>query len=350
MRLHERLVGQIRASGPLTIADYVLACLHDPHDGYYATRPALGAGGDFITAPLVSQIFGELIGLWILETIGILKLDGPVSLVEIGPGDGTLMADILRTLAIAPAVRSSLTVTLVETSSVLTRVQQDRLADAGLSITWISDLRDLPDELPTLIVANELLDCLPARQFQKTTRGWAERRVGLDADGRLTLGLAVAPGLTLDAPIGAVFEQSPAQAALGASLGSRIATQGGAALLIDYGRDQPGFGDTLQALKGHEKVDPLADPGTADLTQHADFPAVLAAASAEGAMTGPIRTQRDFLISLGIAARYAALCQSRPDQAQILTRQVERLIDPDQMGTLFKAACIYQSGPAPPGF
>ena len=207
-----------------------------------------------------------------------------------------------------------------------------------------------------ILIANELLDCLPARQFVRTERGWAERRVGLDADGALTFGLAPAPegfrppaGLTGIEP-GALREVSPAQEALGTEVGARIAQDGGGALFIDYGRDSPEPGDTLQALKAHQKVDRLATAGEADLTVHADFPAFAAAARAAGAATTHIIGQGDFLRALGIDLRAQALAKARPDQARIIARQHHRLTAPEEMGALFKVVCIYAPDLAPAGF
>jgi len=354
MSLRDRLAAQIRASGPISVAQYMSACLHDPDFGYYATRPALGEGGDFITAPLVSQMFGELIGLWAVETWARIGRPNPFRLVEMGPGDGTLMSDLLRAARLSPQFTEAADVWLVETSQPLRDRQRRALGD---HLSWAASLAETPAEAPMILIANELLDCLPARQFVRTERGWSERMVGADDQGNLHFGLA--PPLPADAPlpqlsgdetIGAVFEQSPAQAALGAELGRRIADDGGAALLIDYGRAAPGFGDTLQALKRHRKESPLASPGEADLTVHADFPAVLAAAQAQGAETPQILSQGEFLVRLGIGARAEALASSRPDLSDTIERQLERLVSPDEMGELFKVACIHSAGFTPPAF
>ncbi|MDO8911972.1 MAG: class I SAM-dependent methyltransferase [Phenylobacterium sp.] len=349
MGLRDRLIAQVRESGPMSVAQYMTACLHDPADGYYATRPALGADGDFITAPLVSQMFGELIGLWAVACWQAMGRPSPFRLVEIGPGDGTLMDDMLRAARLAPDFVAAADVWLVETSAPLKARQRQVLGDA---VTWAASLAEVPDEAPMILVANELLDCLPPRQFVRTDKRWAERVVGLNDAGGLAFGLAGAAigDLAPDAPAGSVLEQSPAQEALGSEIGARIAADGGAALLIDYGRDQPGFGDTLQALRRHVKESPLASPGAADLTVHADFPAVLAAAAREGAATAPILTQGEFLVRLGIGARAEALTAARPDRSEVIERQLERLVSPDQMGELFKAVCIHTPGLAPPGF
>ena len=347
MTLRDRLTAQIRASGPLTVAQYMNACLHDPEFGYYATRPALGAGGDFITAPLVSQMFGELIGLWAVESWNRLGRPSPFRLIEMGPGDGTLMSDLLRAARLSPEFTDAADVWLVEVSPPLRDRQRQVLGDR---ISWAGSLAEVPGDAPILLVANELLDCLPARQFMRTERGWAERMVGLDEAGDLAFGLAHTPPLPREGPVGAVLEQAPAQAALGVELATRIVADGGAALLIDYGRATPGFGDTLQALRKHQKESPLASPGEADLTVHADFPAVLAAAHAQGAGTAQILTHGEFLVRLGIGARAEALAAARPDRGDEIERQLERLVSPDQMGELFKVACIHTPGFVPPGF
>jgi NADH dehydrogenase [ubiquinone] 1 alpha subcomplex assembly factor 7 len=346
MSLKARLVAEIAADGPISVADYMTRCLHDPRDGYYATRPALGARGDFITAPLVSQMFGELIGLWLIEAWRGLGAPGRVVLAEAGPGDGTLMSDILRAARLAPAFLAAAELWLVETSAPLRALQAERLAEALPQ--WAASLAALPANAPLLLVANELLDCLPARQFQRTAAGWGERVVGLDERGELAFGLRPAPPLECEAPVGAVVERSPALEAFAAELAGRLVAQGGAALLIDYGRAAPGAGDTLQALAGHEKVDPLAAPGAADLTVHADFPAVLAAARAAGAQAAWL-SQGELLSRLGIETRAAALARAAPDRAPTIGRQYARLTAPDQMGELFKAAAIWTGAP-PPAF
>ncbi len=350
MPLLDRLRRQIAQIGPISVADYMEACLHDPQSGYYATRPALGEDGDFVTAPLVSQMFGELIGLWAVEVWRGMGAPERVILAEAGPGDGTLMADLLHAARLDPDFIAAAELWLVETSAPLRARQAVRLADAPLTPRWADSLDALP-AAPLILVANELLDCLGVRQFLRTPQGWAERRVGLSDAGGLAFGFAPAlrSGLPDDAPLGQVLEISAAQANFGAAVGRRIARDGGAALLLNSGRDAPGYGDTLQALVRHRKVDPLADPGGADLTVHADFPAVLAAARASGVETA-VTTQGQWLIRLGLDQRAAALSRAVPDQAEKIARQRARLADPAQMGDLFKAACVYSPGLSPPGF
>lgn len=346
MSLAQRLAAEIRQSGPLTMAQFMTACLHDPRDGYYATRPALGEAGDFITAPLISQMFGELLGVWAASTWQAMGSPQRFTLAEMGPGDGTLMSDLLRAARVLPGFLEAADVWLVETSQPLRALQQERLGEPP---HWAGSLDEVPAGQPLLLVANELLDCLPARQFVKTAAGWAEQVVGLAADGSLSLGRVPASAPVADAREGTVVEVSGAQSALGEALGERLARDGGAALLIDYGRDTPGFGDTLQALKRHEKVDPLACPGEADLTVWADFPAVMAAARKVGAEAA-ILTQAAFLARLGVGARAEALVRARPDKAATIGRQLQRLVGADEMGELFKACCLYSPGWTPPAF
>jgi SAM-dependent MidA family methyltransferase len=350
MSLKARLQAQISAFGPMSVAQYMGLCLHDPKDGYYAAHPKLGAEGDFLTAPLTSQMFGELLGLWTIAVWESLGRPKQLSLIEIGPGDGTLMSDLLRAARLAPKMVEGLEVTLVETSAPLTLTQQERLA--GAPIRWVTRLDEVTGDGPVILIANEVLDCLPARQFIRTATGWAERMVGLTDEGDLTFGLSPRPveGLFPKASQGAVLELSAAQEAMGAEIAVLIATRGGAGLLIDYGRDSEGFGDTLQALRSHQKYGPLDHPGLDDLTIHADFPAVLKAAQAEGVEVA-ITAQGAFLQRLGIVARAESLAKARPDQSAIIERQLERLIAPEQMGDLFKVAGLWSKDlPQPPGF
>ena len=345
MALKERLAREIALTGPMTVADYVTRCLHDPKDGYYATRPALGAQGDFITAPLVSQMFGELIGLWAVETWQRLGAPERFRFVEVGPGDGTLMADALRAARVAPGFLEACDLILIEPSGPLRAVQERRLGQADVSPRWARSLTQIDTDAPVILIANEVLDCLPARQFVRTEGGWAERRVGVTDEGGLTFGLVRISGGFDKPPYqvepGQVIEISEQQAAFGRDLGALVAETSGAALLIDYGRDRPGAGDTLQGLRRHAKVDVLAEPGEADLTQWADFPAVLEAAVRTGADVTGCVGQGTFLTRLGIGARAERLSSGRPKAGPVIARQLARLTAPDQMGELFKAAAIF---------
>ena len=345
MSLKDRLVRDIGESGPITVADYVTRCLHDPRDGYYATRPRLGPGGDFITAPLVSQMFGELIGLWAVETWRRLGAPDRFHLIEVGPGDGTLMSDALRAARVDPAFLQACDLVLIEPSGPLRAEQARALAHGDREPRWVRSLETFEPDSPVILIANEVLDCLPARQFVKTDDGWAERRVGVDEAGRLVFGHAPITDRFVKPPFevlpGQVVEVAGQQASFGAVCGALVKTHGGAALLIDYGRDRPEAGDTLQALIRHQKVDPLASPGEADVTMWADFPAVMDAALKAGADVTGCRGQGDFLKALGIEARAERLTAGRAEAAPVIARQLERLTGADQMGELFKACAVF---------
>jgi NADH dehydrogenase [ubiquinone] 1 alpha subcomplex assembly factor 7 len=335
----DRLRDMIALEGPITVERYMSLCLQH----YYATRDPLGAAGDFTTAPEISQMFGELIGLWMLEVWRSMGRPSPCRLIELGPGRGTLMADILRATRLLPDFQVAMSVHLVETSPALRERQQAVLAPFGLSIAWHDRLEDVPSG-PALVVANEFLDALPIRQFAATDRGWCERLVGIEGD-RLIFGLRAEPERSLKSPLrlGDILEWPAAAVALTKDLSRRLAHDTGAALLIDYGYCGPAFGDTLQALKSHAFVDPLAEPGEADLTTHVDFQRLAQAAVEENALVHGIATQADFLQALGIDARATVLKQrATPAQAaeieQALTRLTER--SPKAMGELFKVLAI----------
>ena len=345
MSLKNRLAREIALTGPMTVADYVTRCLHDPQDGYYATRPAIGATGDFITAPMVSQMFGELIGLWAIELWRRLGAPERVRLVEVGPGDGTLMADALRAARLDPDFLRAVDLILIEPSAPLREAQARMLADSDVHPRWVAALDRIETDAPVILVANEVLDCLPARQFVKTDDGWAERCVGVTDDGDLTFGLKKITGgfrrPAFDVAPGQTVEISEQQAVFGREIGTLVKAASGVALLIDYGRARPEAGDTLQALRRHHKVDPLESPGEADLTQWADFPTVLEAALHAGADVTGCLGQGEFLQLLGIAARADRLKQGRPDATPVIDRQLARLTDADQMGTLFKVCAVF---------
>jgi NADH dehydrogenase [ubiquinone] 1 alpha subcomplex assembly factor 7 len=349
--LRERLAARIRRSGPLRIDEYMRLCLHDPDEGYYATRPDLGAAGDFVTAPLVSQMFGELLGLWAAQVWLSIGAPTRVSLIELGPGLGVMMSDVLRAARRAPGFLDAAEIWLMETSAPLRARQAEALA--GLAAPrWAADLQATPQDVPAIVLANEFLDCLPIRQAVRTAEGWREQVVALAADGGLAFALGPPPpaGRALpDTPVGLVAEWSDEVEAAGAAIGERVRRTGGAALMIDYGRDAPGPGDTLQALRRHRKECPLARPGEADLTAHVDFPAFLTTARSAGA-SARITTQARFLEAMGVRTRAAALARARPDRAAAIGRQLERLIAPGEMGVLFKVAAVSAPGLVPPGF
>ncbi|KQT49272.1 ATP synthase subunit beta [Methylobacterium sp. Leaf456] len=333
--LHAILARTIRTDGPIGLDRYMALCLGHPVHGYYATRDPLGTKGDFVTAPEISQMFGELVGAWAAALLAGFSGPQKPCLLELGPGRGTLMSDALRALRAAGA---DFDLHLVETSPVLRALQAERLADARP--TFHDSVASLP-EAPLLVIANEFFDALPARQFVRTSRGWCERRVGLGEHGALAFGLVPEPDpqITAEAPEGAVLTVPSAALSAMRDLARRLVRDGGALLAIDYGHAVAGFGDTLQAVEGHAFADPLTRPGEADLTVHVDFSALARAAEAEGAaIHGPV-LQRDFLLALGLEARATRL-KARADasQAAAIDAAVARLTDPSPrgMGALFK--------------
>jgi len=329
----------IALEGPISVERYMSLCLRQ----YYATRDPLGAAGDFTTAPEISQMFGELIGLWMLEVWNGMGRPAPCRLVELGPGRGTLMADLLRATRLLPDFQAAATVHLVETSPALRQRQQAALAASGFSVEWHDRLEDVPSG-PTLLVANEFFDALPVRQFAATERGWCERLVGVDGEN-LIFGLRPEPEPALGKPLrlGDILEWPAASVEIMAPLAGRLAQDGGAALILDYGYWGPAFGDTLQALKDHHPVDPLGEPGEADLTTHVDFHRLAQAAVMQGARVYGIVTQGEFLQVLGIQARAEALkARATPAQAADIDRALARLTErgPTGMGELFKVLAV----------
>lgn len=331
----------------MSIARYMELCLGHPHYGYYMTRDPFGPTGDFITAPEISQMFGELVGIWCADTWLKMGSPSPCALVELGPGRGTLMADALRAIRKIPGMAEALSITLVETSPILRQAQHKALCKAGLDITWSESVSNLP-KMPLLLVANEFFDALPVHQFIRMDRGWHERLIGLDGTDRLCFALAPEPihGFDKSAPIGSVHEDARVSAAFITHLALHLKTYHGAALLVDYGHSQSGFGDTFQAVKAHEFVDPLAFPGEADLTTHVDFDAISQISRRSGvAISGPT-TQRDFLIALGLSERASKLAQGGSAAQKIAVKaQFDRLTDPSAtgMGQLFKVIALHHS-------
>jgi SAM-dependent MidA family methyltransferase len=348
--LAEKLAATIRAGGPITVADYMAACLGDPEYGYYANRPAFGAEGDFITAPEVSQMFGELIGVWCIAAWEAMGAPDRFGLVELGPGRGTLMTDLLRAVHIRPNFRLAAEIHLVETSPLLREAQARALRAVRATPEWHDRFSDVPDGTPLILVANEFFDALPVHQYVRTAEGWAERMVGLGAAGELAFGLMpIGPPRGLlaahrSAPVNAVWESSPAREALAAEIGERIAAHGGAALIVDYGYKGPALGDTLQAVKDHNFDPPLAHPGEADITAHVDFTA-LAMAAGPGAKAKPLLTQGGFLRALGLAARAERLADGKDAARRAeIAAAVDRLSAPGAMGSMFKVLCLAAPG------
>ncbi len=351
--LAEEIRERIRRDGPIGVDAYMELCLHHPAHGYYRWGRPIGAAGDFVTAPEVSQMFGELIGLWcaaVWQSMGQLQ---HVRLVELGPGRGTLLVDALRAVRTVPAFRDAIDLHLVESSQSLRAEQATLLADAHP--TWHEGFETVPPG-PVLVIANEFFDALPIRQFERVGNAWQERVVTL-APSSQALRFAAADSVPVEAglgcaPSGAIVERAPAREALAGALAERIAADGGASLIIDYGHERPGFGDTLQAMKRHSRHDALDEPGSADLTAHVDFSTLASAARREGAnVFGPVPQGR-FLKALGIEARAARLRQNASaDQAADIDAALRRLTGAHGMGELFKAlALAHPALDTPPGF
>jgi SAM-dependent MidA family methyltransferase len=346
----------ISEEGPISLERYMSLALSHPRYGYYMTREPFGATGDFVTAPEISQMFGELIGLWAAEVWRLSGAPTPMRLVELGPGRGTLMADALRAIRSVWARADGIEVHLVETSRRLREVQGSALASADVPIHWHGSIAELPPGA-AIIIANEFFDALPVQHFVRMGRGWCERRVGLDASGKLTFGLGppAASESPLTAPEGGVIEIGAKAGEMVYALAKRIASEGGALLAVDYGYTETQPGETLQALRNHRFVDPLDAPGECDLTTHVDFAALARQAEDGGARVhGPI-TQSSFLLALGIGLRAEILKRnSTPTQAQAIENALSRLIEttsPTAMGYLFKVMAITpRSVRAVPGF
>ena len=348
--LAAQLAARIRADGPMTVAAFMAECLLHPTLGYYTTRPAFGAEGDFTTAPEISQMFGELVGLALAQAWLDQGAPAPFTLAELGPGRGTLMADVLRATRAVPGFHAAARVVLVEASARLRALQATALGPVAAS--WADDSEALPDA-PLFLIANEFFDALPLRQFVKDRGGWRERLVGLQG-GALAFGLSEAhPNPGLDArfaqdPEGTLVEVCPQADAHMARIAARIAARGGLALIVDYGGWRT-KGDTLQALRAHAFTSPLAEPGLADLTAHVDFEALALAAPA---LRAHYTTQGALLTALGIDARAARLAVGLSGAALENHRAAHRrLTDAQEMGSLFKALALTRpDAPPPPGF
>ena len=358
-RIAENLRARITSQGPLPVSVFMMEALFDPMAGYYATRDPIGAGADFITAPEISQMFGELLGLWCAQCWQDMGAPERLHLIELGPGKGTMMADMARAARAVPGFTEALKLTLIEASAALKMVQGRTLGKSGLQIGWANGLEKAPDG-PAIILGNEFLDCLPVRQAVMQDGQWRERVVGLHPDNDTRFAFHTGPALAGDDPFipaalkdsheGTLIELRPGDAQIVDALAARFARHPGHALFIDYGPARSEPGDTLQAIRAHEKVDPLDAPGTADLTARVDFETLARRALAAGlAVHGPLE-QGAFLKSLGIEQRAASLSASRPDQRAIIARQLHRLCDESEMGALFKVIAVSAPGlPAPPG-
>jgi SAM-dependent MidA family methyltransferase len=355
--LKAKIVDLIEALGPISVAEYMAMCLFDKRHGYYMTRDPFGRDGDFTTAPEISQMFGELIGAWLVTVWRDLgRPENPI-IAEIGPGRGTLAKDITRTMdRLEPGLRDRASFNLIETSPRLRLVQATTLQGAGGTFDWCDRIEELPRGQPLFIVGNELFDAIPIRQYVKTDNGWRERMVDIDRDENLVF---VAGAGSLDPTLlppnadevkpGEIFEIAPAREALMQTIAERIRRDGGAGLFIDYGHLKPGVGDTLQAMLKHAYDDPLAHPGEADLTSHVDF-APLAAIAKRTGLTTRLATQGEFLLALGLLERAGSLGAKADEPTRNrLSSEVQRLAGSETMGDLFKVLA-FSSLEKLPGF
>lgn len=346
--LSEIIKTHIRQYGPINVQDYWMLCQSHPVHGYYMKQDPLGGPGDFITAPEISQMFGELIGIWVADMWLKMKKPNPFYLVECGAGRGTMMDDLLRATKALPGFAEAVQVHIVETSPFLRNLQEQKLL--GNPVIWHDTLESVPTDHPIIILGNEFLDALPVRQVIRMHGKWHEKMIGLDGDNlAFGFGGELPFAIGVDAPDGAVFEFAPQRDAVWSAMTDRLRHQTGAALMIDYGHGVTGFGDTFQAMKSHEYVDPLDNPGDADLTSHVDFGRLSDLAKD---LAPKFATQGDFLKGLGIELRTGTLSKNAtPGQLKDLQSGMTRLIAPDQMGTLFKVLAVsYPTSYTPAGF
>jgi len=343
--LEDLIIAMIREDGPMPIDRYMALCLGHPAHGYYMSRDPFGPDGDFITAPEISQIFGELIGIWCAAAFQALGAPNQFLLVELGPGRGTLMSDIRRAARVMPGFREAARIHLVETSPALRKLQAEKL---GSAVSWHESIDSVPQG-PAIIIANEFFDALPIGQYEFHRGQWMERRIGLSAGDRLVIGLSAFALARPPATEGAILETSPLREDVAQALGARLAQSPGIALVIDYGHTASGLGDTLQAVRRHKFCSILDRPGEADLTSHVDFESLGRAFTQNGAaIHGPI-TQRHYLLAMGLEARAATLAKAaKLPERKIIARATERLAGENQMGNLFKVMAALSPGLATP--
>jgi NADH dehydrogenase [ubiquinone] 1 alpha subcomplex assembly factor 7 len=353
LTLAEQIDAQIVADGPMSLSTYMSLCLSHPRHGYYTTGRPIGAAGDFITAPEISQMFGELVGFFIVNLWQQMGQPTSFTLLELGPGRGTLMQDALRAASKADGFQDALHLELFESNTILKAEQAKRLG--AYSPYWSTEIDTVSDD-PIFVVANEFFDALPIKQFVKTDDGWHERLIGRKDEARL-FGLSPEPIAESAAPVavhgafpGEVLELSAAAADAMQRIARKVALQGGAILAIDYGYRKTQTGETLQAVKDHAFADPLEAPGEADISSHVNFEVLAAAAKTTGLAVAPLADQGEWLLKLGLGERARKLAKANPAEAANIARAIERLTSPEQMGTLFKVLCAHSPGLKPAGF
>jgi NADH dehydrogenase [ubiquinone] 1 alpha subcomplex assembly factor 7 len=347
----EKLINLIKANGPISISEYMTQALCHPKFGYYMKQDPFGKKGDFTTAPEISQMFGEMIGIWVANYWNMAGKPAKIYLAEMGPGRGTLMQDILRAIAVLPDLKNAAEVHLVEISPALKTIQKECLTD--YNITWHDSMDDLlkaANDAPLYLIMNELFDALPIRQFQMSKACWHERMVSITQDETaLQMVLmpdpvtsSLVPEVIRTANEGSLYEVCPAGDALIDNIATHIKKTGGAALIIDYGYDKYSTGDTLQALENHKYADIFEKPGDADLTAHVNFKNLQVIAAHTSAKVTKITSQGAFLNQLGIMARAEKLLlKASPQQQQDIYSALNRLLSEDEMGSLFKVLCVH---------
>jgi len=356
MTLEEKIKNLIRQNGPISISNYMQIALSDPEKGYYRKRNPIGTRGDFITAPEISQIFGELIATWLISCCQSFETDSGLCLTELGPGRGTLMMDILRVFSKIQSLEKLVEVRMIDINQQMIAEQKKKLAIySDMNIVWKESIDDLPEK-PLLLVCNEFFDALPINQFVMTENGWREKMVTVDDEDNLSFSLSnhittqtalIPKNATKDADIGATYEVSPASISVMKQISSHIRQHGGIALIIDYGYYGNSYIDTFQAIKDHKYHDVLDSPGLADLTTHVDFDCLSKISKDEKLNTYSNTTQGEFLENMGISIRGSILSKNS-EQKEKVDKDIHRLISKDEMGTLFKCLAVTSNNIQPP--
>ncbi len=353
-KLEEFLVARIKAHGPISLGEFMSHALCHPRYGYYQVNDPFGSKGDFTTAPEISQIFGEVIGAWVVDTWKQMGAPQSFNLIECGPGRGTLMADALRGTSGVQGFLDATNICLVENSTVLRKKQQKQLSQYS-RVRWWSDISEIDDSLPVIIIGNEFLDALPVEHLMRNESGWQKKEVCVTDDDKLSYEWSPAQQhllsfLPAKTSSNETYEISPVRHDFVAKCAGVIRSKNGAALMFDYGYELPCCGDTLQAVRKHEYASVLSDVGLNDITAHVDFSSVVSAAKSSGCLSFPVRQQGQFLASIGAQyrAQYLENCAAKIDDSEKrqevlrdIRTSVDRLMSPNEMGELFKVCCFY---------